>query len=274
MIGDLHIHSVYSDGSFTPLEIAKEAKNKGLEVFSITDHDGTGNISEKINSAKQMNLHYIKGIELSSYNKEEQVHILGYGYDENNYDFIKTMQTLYNNRLERTEIMLKRLKKYYNIEITFNEIENTSTESVGSMHIARAMINKGYVKTIKEAFLGYIGQGNKAYCSELRQTPSEAINTILNSGGVPVLAHPGKLNVKGEEQKELINKLVKMGLKGIEANYSSHTKSQTEYYISLAKKENLLITCGSDFHGMGREERIGTPKIDFDGELLQILKMC
>jgi hypothetical protein len=274
MKGDLHIHSVYSDGSFTPLEIAKEAKRIGVEVFSITDHDGTGDIKEKIDSAKQMNIHYIKGIELSSYNGEEQVHILGYGYDENNSEFKNIMESLYHKRLERTEIMLKRLKKYYNIDISFSEVENTSTESVGSMHIARAMIKKGYVKTVKEAFSGYIGQGNRAYCSEMRQTPFEAINTILLCGGVPVLAHPAKLNAIGNEQTELINMLIKAGLKGIEAYYSSHTKNQTEYYISLAKINKLIITCGSDFHGRGREERIGTPKYDFDDEILQTLKMC
>ena len=274
MKGDLHIHSVYSDGSFTPLEIAQTAKENGLQVFSITDHDGTGNVQEKINSAKSVGLNYIKGIELSTFNGAEQVHILGYGYDENNNSFLKILKNLDEKRTERTEIMLKRLKQYYNIEIAFKEVENTSTESVGSMHIARAMIKKGYVKSVKEAFGNYIGQGQKAYCSEKRQTPKEAIETVLCAGGIPVLAHPGKLTAKGDDQIKLIENIVKDGLAGIEAHYSSHTRNQTEYYINLAKSYKLIITGGSDFHGMGREERIGLPVNDFDSELLKILKMC
>lgn len=267
---DLHIHSVYSDGTDTPLEICRAAFASGVEVLSITDHDGLGSTKEKKSAAISCGLKYITGLELSAYEDDKQVHILGYGVNEADEKFLRTLKKLDQNRLNRTEIMLERLKKYYGIEIGLESVKQTGTQSVGSMHLARALVAKGFAKSVSEAFSSYIGYGQKAYCPELRQTPEQAVLTINEAGGKAVLAHPGKLKTNAEL---MVKKLKDYGLFGIEAMYSSHTLQQTEYFKKLAEDFRLIITVGSDYHGKGRLEKIGVPKARLSEELLSILGM-
>lgn len=259
---DLHIHSTFSDGSKTPFEIAEEAHERGVELISITDHDSLSGHDIKKAAAEKFNLKYINGIEISAYESTE-THMLGYNYDVNNQEFIEKIAQTTKMRDMRNLEILKRLEKYYGIEITENDIVKTEG-FYGSMHIAKALIKKNYAQTIKEAFDKYIGINAKAYVDIHRTSPFEAIGIINAAGGITSLAHPYKLKRSGIDFEKLLKTFVDCGLKGIECVYFAHTTSETDYFKSLAEKYKLKVTGGSDFHGEGRAETIGYPEFFFE----------
>ncbi|MGB9678603.1 MAG: PHP domain-containing protein [Thermoanaerobacteraceae bacterium] len=260
MIADLHMHSTSSDGSNSPSEVVRLAKEHNLDCISLTDHDTINGLCEALEASKKYNIELIPGIELNSFNEEQEVHILGYFLNYKDKNLLVKLNNIIDLRLKRAEEILKKLNNI-GIQINLEDIlEFTNKNYIGRPHIARALIKKKYVTTVKEAFEKYIGEDAPAYVKSYRLNTYEAIELLKNNGAVPVLAHPGLL-----KNDKIIKDLVNHGLMGIEVYHSKHTQDDINYYLEIAKSFNLLITGGSDFHGIEVDGRdlLGSIKLDY-----------
>lgn len=254
---DLHIHSTASDGTFTPLEIVAQADSLGLAAISITDHDTVTGSIEALKASG--NVSVISGIEISSYPPQfsefdisASFHILGYLFDPFEKNLNLMLIKLRKSRENRNPLIVQKLNDL-GFNITIEEIKELSGGVVGRPHMAKVMLKKGYVNSISEAFDLYLAQGAKAHVGKFRPDFKTVIELIKGAGGIPVLAHPGLLNISNDNFSVLIKELKREGIMGIEAYYSRHDKDETAFFIDCAKKNDLMITGGSDFHGANKE---------------------
>ena len=243
---DLHLHTVYSDGEYTPDSIIKKALSENFRAIAITDHDTVEGIAPVTKSAKK-DIEIIPGIELSAETSAtEELHIVGLFIDYENPEFLKILKGLSSGRKDRMNDMLKKLGEM-GMPVTMKEIEKFKTKDViGRLHLAQAMVEKGYVKTTNEAFDKFIGDDKPAYANRKRLSSKKAISSIKQIGGIPIIAHPHLL-----KNQDIIPQLVEEGIEGIEVYYVNHGKNPSSKYIEIAKKYNLLISGGSDCHGLG-----------------------
>ena len=254
---DLHIHSTYSDGTFTPEEIVLRAKSLGFSAISITDHDTIEGIEETIHYGKIHNIEVIPGIEFSTRSKKGHQHILGYFIDYKNSRFRKILNTLRKKREERIYKIIKKLQKL-KIDISPDDIKNING-SFGRPHIATILLKKGYVSSISEAFDKFLIRGKPAYEPKFKFSAAEVIEIIKRFKGVAIIAHPCQLYY----QQDII-KLIYLDADGIEVFYPEHSQKQIEYYLKLAKIYDLLITGGSDCHGYAKDKIfLGTIKLPY-----------
>ena len=257
---DLHVHSSESDGTLTPRQLVKESLTRGLSAIALVDHDTVGGIPEAMAAAQGTNLEVIAGIELTSQYEKQEIHILGYFLDCQDKALLEKLKLVQLNRIERVYKIVNNLEEQgvkLNAQVVF-DISGKGT--VGRMHIARALLKEGWVTTTAEAFRKYIGDKSPAYVLGFSLSPAEAINLIKGAGGVAVLAHPYMLH-----NDELITEFAGYGLQGIEVYYPEHSQSMVNFYLDLAKKLNLLVTGGSDFHGSVKPEiKLGTIKIPIE----------
>ncbi len=243
---DLHTHTCASDGALSPEELVDRALEVGLKYLAITDHDIVDAIPQAQQRAQQLGLELIPGIELSTDIPHGEVHVLGYYIDFHDTDFLKTLETMRDSRLRRAQRMVEKLGQL-GMPLEWERVQQLAGEgSVGRPHVAQAMVEKGYVATIAEAFQKWIGREGPAYVERYKLTPSEAVALIRQVGGVPVLAHP--LDIPNLEA--LLAELNAQGLMGLECYYGKYTGEQTEYLVSLADKFGLIHTGGTDFHGL------------------------
>ncbi|MGC7872466.1 PHP domain-containing protein [Desulfosporosinus sp. SYSU MS00001] len=245
---DLHCHTTASDGLLTPNELVRTAAVLGLKGIGITDHDTIQGWREAEEAANVCQIQLLKGIELNTDWNGKEVHILGYELDDSSNDLNQTLKSLRDARKKR---MLEILDRFQHLGITIEvkEIQKFAKgESIGRPHIAQALIEQGYVNSIKEAFDDYIGKGGPAYVPLHKLTPEEGIKLIRESHGVAVLAHPGIYRLE-----EGIKPWIEAGLQGIEVSHSEHNQEDELRYRSLAEKYNLVMTGGSDFHGEERK---------------------
>lgn len=242
---DLHVHTNQSDGLFSPEEVVDMSVTKNLKGIAITDHDSITGIERAINhSKKYYDFKIIPGIEISCIHNDEEVHLLGYFIDYKNYDIINITETLKSSRLNRGIDMVNRLNEL-GLEVSIEEVKELSGEKyIGRPHIARAMIKRGYVTSIQEAFSRYLNRGRPAYVERYKISITETISLIKKIGGISVLAHPGLL-----KDKSIINYCIELGIDGIECIHSKHNQSDISSMLDIAKKHNLIATGGSDFHG-------------------------
>lgn len=261
---DLHIHTTCSDGKMSPEQVVKKANKLNLLAISITDHDTVNGISHAINTAKGLEIEVIPGIEINTDYNHQEIHILGYYIDYNSNYLKNVLNDLQSKRKLRAAKIVRKLNDI-DIDITFKEVKEKSTgQSIGRPHIAQVLIDRGYVKTIKDAFDLYIGRNKPAYVPRNKLSPFDAIKIVKRSKGIPVLAHPGHL-----KDHEIIIKLKKYGLAGLEVFHRDHNLEQIVHYKKIAIKNNLLITGGSDFHG---NEPMQLGKYGIDKKLLLKLK--
>jgi predicted metal-dependent phosphoesterase TrpH len=262
---DLHLHTDFSDSTYTPQALIDISKKKGLSCIAVTDHDTVDGIEPCLKAAKQ-DIEILPAIELTAEHNGLEVHILGYLIEYKNEQLIKKLNFLKQKRIERMGKIIKKLKDL-NIEIKEHEIQEFSGRgTIGRLHLARLMLKKGYINSLSEAFQKYIGDKSPAYICGFHLNPQEAIKLIEDVQGIAVLAHPYSL-----DQDDLIPLFVSYGLKGLEVYYPEHSPQQTAYYENLAGKYNLLITGGSDCHGDAKPEaKIGSIKIPY--ELVERLK--
>lgn len=261
MFADLHIHTTKSDGTYKPKEVVYLAKKAGLSIIAITDHDTLEGIDEAIHASKIFDVEIIPGIELNSYDGKQDVHILGYFINHNNKDFLGRLAEIRDSRISRAKLMIQKLNGI-GVNINYDDVLKYAKESyIGRPHIARAIVEAGYSKSVKEVFDRYIGEGQPAYVERYRLHPFESIKMIKDIGGIPVLAHPGLL-----KDKKIISHLIENGLKGIEVYHSKHSKDDTAFFKNFAIENNLLITGGSDFHGIDVDGKylLGTVKLDYE----------
>ncbi|MFH1620317.1 MAG: PHP domain-containing protein [bacterium] len=265
MMVDLHLHTYFSDGSYSPEELIRRACAKGLSSIAVTDHDTTDGVERAVIAGARYGIEVVPGVELSAeglMTKDDEIHILGYYINWRTDYFQKKLSLFRRARLRRAHQICDRLCGI-GIPIDRNFIfEIEGKGSVGRMHIAKALVGGGYVPGIQEAFDKYLVPGRPAFVRRMRLLPGEAIDLITKIGGIPVLAHPKY----GASVKKIVKHLVRKGLKGIEAGYVKHTPAETEKYMEWAKEFNLIVTGGSDCHGElpGRPESIGKVRVPYD----------
>lgn len=251
---DLHIHTMESDGTYTPEDIIKRAKEKGLKAIAITDHDTVAGLKRAREIAKKLKFEFIDGIELSCNSQEGlEVHILGYYLNIEDKIFLKELEKLDKKREERNLKIMEKLREN-GVDIDENQLKNMATGNILSrLHFANYLLEKGIVGNRNEAFERYLGKTGVAYVEKDDFPPEKAVEILKKNGAFVSLAHPKLISNNDEKVEKLMIRLKELGLDGIEAQYSSFTKSERKKYKKLAKKYDLLITGGSDFHGGNRE---------------------
>ena len=246
---DLHTHTTASDGQYTPSELVDIAANNGLRILAITDHDTVGGLQEGFERAGKYHIRFINGIEISTQYTDE-IHILGYGVNQNNELLLKACDKFKKERNGRGKRIVDFLSSkgiLINLDIVK---EYAGVGNLGRPHFARYLIEYGYVADRQEAFLKYLDTPEFVEATD-RKKPSciEAIDLIHRAGGKAVLAHPGIYKMNEEKLEKLVGCLVEAGLNGIECFYSRHSPQQTALFLEWIKKYNLITSCGSDFHG-------------------------
>jgi predicted metal-dependent phosphoesterase TrpH len=253
---DLHCHSTASDGTYAPADVVDLAIRSGLTALALTDHDTIGGITEAADAARRVGLDFLAGIEIScDVPKPATMHLLGYGVDPESSILRDLTKRLIDARNDRNPRIIRRLNEL-GVTITMKEIEDEAGgEVVGRPHIAAVLMRKGYVSSIKQAFDKYLGQGGAAYFDKERLTARQAIEMVLQSGGLPVLAHPIQLRTENDAQLErTVKDLKDLGLVGLEVIHSDHDATLVEKYTKLADRYDLLKTGGSDFHGTNKKD--------------------
>ena len=254
---DLHIHTVFSDGTNSPEEIVSLVKSAGIKTFSITDHDTA--LSAEALKGDLDGLKFISGIEFSCKDDEGKYHILGYGFNPNCEEFKGVVKRGHTLRIEKTAKRIEFLNKEFGFEFEKEEVDRLlSLNNPGKPHIANLMVKYGYAKTKEDAIEKFI---DKVRFKNEYLTPKEAIKGIIEGGGVAVLAHPfygsGNELILGNDMDSRLKTLKGYGLKGLEAYYSGFTDKMREDALFLAEKHDLLITAGSDYHGGNKLVRLG-----------------
>lgn len=272
---DLHTHSMASDGSMSPAELVRHAHEKGLSALALTDHDTVDGVHEALEEGERLGVEVVPGIEISVDYKPE-MHILGYFPKLYAYNSIrKELEVIRQGREARNLKIISRLNGL-GIDITTEEIKREALGDItGRPHIARVLVNRGFVKSIDDAFDKYLGREGLAYFKRFELKPEEGIQAIRRAGGLPVLAHPVFLRKTYDEMDKLLGELKGFGLAGIEALYSDHTREDTGNFLRLAIKHELIVTGGSDFHGSfkpGMELGTGRGGLEVPYELLENLR--
>lgn len=249
---DLHMHTTASDGEYSPTEVVKMVKEKGIELFAITDHDTTSGIDEALEEANRQGLRLIPGIEFSAKDNEaKKVHILGYNLDYRNPDFIAIYKSYTDDRTRRNNEFIQKFNEL-GINITLEDVKKYAKNvNIRKPEFAKALLEKGYIADEEEAYTKYLNQ--EPFKSIKREkgemSPKEVIGTIKRFGGTAVLAHPYTLELEEENLIRKIEEFISYGLEGMECFHSRQTKEQMVEYEKIANSYNLIITVGSDFHG-------------------------
>lgn len=250
-IADLHIHTTASDGTWQPEALAKAALDKGLVMIAVTDHDTTQGVASVQAAGKIYGLEVIGGVELSVDHDDLEIHLLGLGIEPEHPELKSVMEQLHQSRYERGRHMVEKLQAQ-GISISFSRVQELAgNKLIGRPHIARVLVENGYVESIGDAFSKYIGKGCPAYVPRHKIAPAEAIDIIHAAGGVAIWAHPGLT-----AHDELLPQLTACGLDGLEAYHSAHQPDQVYHYLELAASRQLLVSGGSDCHGPGMREQL------------------
>jgi predicted metal-dependent phosphoesterase TrpH len=239
---DLHVHTTASDGQYSPTEVVRTACKLGLTAIAITDHDTTDGVEEALAAASETTLKVIPGVEISTDIPHSEVHILGYYVAYKEPLFQAKLAVFRDSRLDRAQRMVTKLARM-GLVLDWKRVSQIAgAATVGRPHVAQAMVEKGYVDSIDEAFDRYINRNGPAYVERMKLSPVEAVQLILEADGIPVLAHP--LYVV-----RVVPRLAQNGLAGLEAYYTGYTADETRFLVDLAAKYGLLVTGGTDFHG-------------------------
>jgi predicted metal-dependent phosphoesterase TrpH len=255
---DLHSHTTASDGSLTPRELVREAARRGLRVLGVTDHDSTDGLAPALDEAARYRpLEIVPGIEINCDVEGAEIHILGYYVDYETAWFQEFCRAQREERRARVHRMAARLREL-GMPIDPEEVFGLVREgSAGRPHVAQAMIEHGYVKSVREAFDKYLAAGKPGHVPRRKLAPEDAVRLIRRAAGVPVFAHPGL-----SDRDEMIPELIAAGLMGLECYYSEHSAAQTATYLQLCRDRDLVATGGSDFHGPKvRAATLGVPPV-------------
>ncbi len=269
---DLHVHTSYSDGIFTPKEVIEYCKKVGVVAVGITDHDNIDGIEEALIEGEKLGVEVVPGVEISCDFKdtfEEEIHILGYYIDYKDTNLKQKLKFFQEARQKRAYKIFHKLVSL-GVPIKEEDVFKNSIKSIGRLHFARVLKEKKIVSSIKEAFELYLGYGKPAYETKLKVSPQEAVSVIVEAKGIPILAHP-YLEISMDAKS--IKKLIEYGIKGIEVYHSKHPKNIIDELSLLAEKYNLLITGGSDCHGSidGHPPLLGSLKIPY--KILENIKI-
>ena len=268
---DLHIHSSASDGSFAPTDILDMALSLKLGAIAITDHDTIKGSRDAMEAGIPAPLKFLSGVEISTapppqFQISGSLHILGYGFRLDDPGLNGVLKQLQTARKERNPRILGKLREL-GIDLSMADVRPDAADiQLGRPHIAAALLKKGHVSSIEEAFARYLGNGKPAYVDKYRVPCQDAIGTIQEAGGLAVLAHPGLIReLDARSLEQLVTALAAMGLKGIEVYYPQHDPTTTAQLARLARRSGLLQTGGSDFHGeINPDVRMGSGRGDLN----------
>lgn len=254
---DLHVHTNASDGRYPPAEIVRMAALADLTVIAITDHDTIAGVEEALEAANAFpGLTVIPGVEINTDVPSGEAHVLGYFIDCTHPPLLSLLEDMRDSRKDRGKRMVAKLQQL-GMPLSWERVSEISgNDSVGRPHIAQAMLEKGYISSLKEAFDRYIGFGGPAYVERTKVSPAMATTTILEAGGLPVLAHPLTVG----EPEPMIADLKANGLVGIETYYNGYSAADVSRLLGLALKYALIATGGSDFHGLDEATETGLGK--------------
>ena len=257
---DLHVHTYLSDGTFSPEKVVEIAGEKKLACIALTDHDCIDGIRPAQKEAKKYDIEIVPGVELTAEIEDKEVHVLGFFIEYTDSSFKKRLSEMCARRVDRALSMAGKLRKF-GIELEDKDIlASGNSVCISRLHLAQLMYKKGYVSSLGEAFRKYIGDNGPCYVSKFNLSPKDCIEMIIRIGGVPVLAHPYTL-----KNENFIKEFIGYGLRGLEVYHSDHSSAMSEYYKKMAEANNLLITGGSDCHGLGKGKILmGSVKVTYD----------
>ena len=261
---DLHMHTCASDGTDTPAEIISHVREEGIQLFSVTDHDTVRGCCEVINKRAEGDPHFFSGVEFSCKDGGGKYHILGYGYDVNAEGIQRLVKTTHELRMEKVRERIRALTEEYGFHFPAGELQELfSHDEPGKPHIGNMMTRLGYTKSKDEAIYDFL---NKIKVKSRYIRPEDAIQGILESGGIPILAHPvygsGEELYLGEEMEQRLRHLLEQGIQGVEAYYSGFTKPMQDLMLDLADKYRLYVTAGSDYHGRNKLVLLGDTNLE------------
>jgi predicted metal-dependent phosphoesterase TrpH len=244
---DLHLHTTASDGRYSPEELVGKAAGLGLEVIAITDHDSVEGVAPALNAAQSFpSLKVIPGVEIGTDVPHGEVHVLGYFINYLDPGLVGKLADLRDSRKTRAKKMIAKLANL-GVSIEWERVQEIAgSGSVGRPHVAQAIMEKGYVQSLKEAFIRYIGREGPAYAEREKLTAQEVVELVAKVGGLAVLAHPADI----DDLEDLIPRLQRVGLAGMEVYYNAYGATTIQHLASLASKHGLVATGGSDFHGL------------------------
>lgn len=268
---DLHIHTIYSDGAYTPAEIVARAAAAGVEFLSMTDHDSMEGMDEKRAAAEAAGLGFVSGWEVSAYAGAAKVHVLGYGC-RRNAAYEEFLEKRRQGAVLRAEDMIQKANACFGLRLTLDDAERLHLKKsapLHTMHVVSAYAAKlGRKKG--ELYLEYFSTGGRCYSDLMRPTPQDAIDVIHATGGIASLAHPGRIPLAFSERERLMDALVAYGLDGIEYMHSDHTDEDRAYFRGYGERNGLYLTGGSDFHAEGARNRfLGLPPFFPDARLTE-----
>lgn len=257
---DLHAHTTASDGTAAPEDLVALARARGLAAVAVTDHDTLAALPAARAAAAGTGVEVVPGVELSVDAARGQLHLLGYYVDATDDRFLQVIAAPRAARGPRNASIVERLRAL-GVDVTLADVETeaargasgrASERSVGRPHIASALVRKGVVASVQEAFDRYLGEGKPAHVPKTKLTPADAVRAVRAAGGVPVLAHP--FSLPAEDRRGVITDLKRLGLEGVEVIYPKHDAKLREELTALAREFDLAVTGGSDYHGANKPD--------------------
>ncbi len=262
---DFHLHSSASDGLFTPRQVMEIAASAGLRAAGLTDHDTIRGLNEAEEAAVDLGLELIPGVEISIYEKNREIHLLGY-YPQKLNELSSALEGIRSKRFRRMGLIVDNLRAL-GFKVEPEEVLAEAGDAApGRLHLARLLLKKKYVHTINEAFKTYLNRGKPAFVSRESMTAAEVLDLLNQVGAVSIYAHPGNAG------KEILDKLIADGLQGIEVYHPDHSRGLVRYYKEYAEAKKLLITGGSDFHGLSANNPGYQQQYAISYEYLQVMK--
>jgi predicted metal-dependent phosphoesterase TrpH len=260
MFADLHLHTFFSDGTFSPEELAGHGARLGFAAMALTDHDSVEGCARMMVACAAAGIEFIPGTELTAEIDDTELHLLGYFLDAHNEKLlteISKFQIVRQNRIHEMVAAINKLGVPLTAETVF---ALANCKSPGRPHVARALVKAGLVANLDEAFERFLKKGRPAWVPKAKMSALEGMELIHQAGGLAVMAHPG-LN----RTDEIIPALVEAGMDGIECFHTKHSTATSERYLQIAEKYNLLVTGGSDCHGFSKNKPlIGTVKLPYE----------
>ena len=273
---DLHAHTTVSDGTLTPTELVKLAKESGLEAVAVTDHDTFKGIPEAMEAGKQYGIEVIPGAELSLESPEGAgwIHVVALWLPEKAEELQKAFDWVIEGRANRNHEIVEKLRSL-GVNITYEAVAARAGGTIGRPHFAQELMALGVVSSMDEAFKVWIGDNGRAYVPKRKLTPEQAFPILKDIGATAILAHPFALKLSYKETEKVVRRLMELGLDGMEVFYSEHSEADTKAFGEMADRLGLLKSGGSDFHGTNKPDiklGVGRGNLDIPYELLEKMK--
>ncbi|MGE4422462.1 MAG: PHP domain-containing protein [Pseudodesulfovibrio sp.] len=273
---DLHAHTTVSDGTLTPTELVKLAKESGLDAIAVTDHDTFQGIPEALEAGEKFGIEVIPGAELSLESPEGAgwIHVVALWLPEQADELQKAFDWVIEGRANRNHEIVAKLRKL-GVNITYEAVAARASGTIGRPHFAQELMALGVVSSMDEAFKVWVGDNGRAYVPKRKLTPEKALAILKNIGATSILAHPFALKLSYKETEKVVRRLMDLGLDGMEVIYSEHSEADTKAYGEMADRLGLLQSGGSDFHGTNKPDiklGVGRGNLNIPTELLDKMK--